>query len=114
MSIIPLKMQCADELLMPYCDLSGECMISHRARANMYGKPFGRPLMNEFYRRLLNACEREKSLSRAVFFRANPGLDRNYSVTMRCGHPCCVRESHIVAGVLNPSREGRAPILSRG
>ena len=86
-------------------------MISHRPRANL---SYARPMMNEFDRQLLNTCKTEKSISRAVFFKANPGMDRNYAVSLKCGHPCCVRESHIVAGVLNPSREVRAPILPRG
>jgi hypothetical protein len=92
-----------DKLLLPYCDVSGACFIIRKKRAMNHGKPYARPLLNNFFRKLLNARATDSIIARAVFFSNNPDVSRSCAVLIACQHPCCVRAAHIVAGCSNPT-----------
>jgi hypothetical protein len=97
-----------DAALMPYCDISGECLLIQRP------VPWRnqRPVVNALLSRTLGWKEKKKhngSVARAVFFINNPSVDRQYSISDRCGDPRCVRASHIIKGVFNPKKEAEEP-----
>ena len=92
-----------DSLLMPYCDLSGECMIFRKCRPNVYGEPVYKPLITKEIMDLLDyhLLPSTSAIARAVFFKTYPEIDLRCSITMTCSHPCCVRNAHIARGTLN-------------
>jgi hypothetical protein len=88
-----------DDLFAPYCDLSGECLVS-RARINGGDKP----VLNK---KLCMAVgipwegNKTNSIARWIFFQQNPELDRRITTVLKCGNNQCIRASHIMRGVLN-------------
>ena len=89
-----------DALLAPYCDISGECLLSREKKA--VGR-YNRPRMSKHFckRAGIHWISPATSMCRFVFFNNNPEVDKNYCIVLSCGNQNCVRASHCRAGVLN-------------
>ena len=91
-----------EEKLLPYCDVSGECLlVRQRISQNRHGYK-NRARYTGIYKEVLGIeTTKQETLQRVLFFEANPEYERDYCITMSCGQPMCVRGSHMRPGVRN-------------
>jgi hypothetical protein len=90
-----------DSILSPYCDVSGNCLLS-REKAN---GGHNRPRMSQKFCKMIGVpwipFTRSESISRWVFFNHHPDVDRQYNVIASCCNKMCVKAEHQRLGLMN-------------
>ena len=86
---------------MPYCDISGECILFKKANS----EPKNRPRCPIPLARLLGSKTKGGwSVARCIMFKKFPEAVPLNCVVATCNHPRCVAYAHIQIGMLNTSR----------
>ena len=93
-----------EEKLLPYCDVSGECLLVRQKVSQNRKCHKNRARYTGIYKEVLgipSEIGKQETLQRVLFFEANPEYERDYCVTLTCRQELCIRGSHMRPGVRN-------------